>query len=290
MEANYVGNSGKKFGQLIDYNTIRGDLYDGRLDRLNQSFGGINFRALGTSTNYHSGQFQMNRRYSNGFSMQLAYTYAKSIDTGSDVQVGGLAVDARALYLERGATDFDVAHRFAGNLLWEVPFFKNSTGVTQVLLGGWQTNAIVSLQTGFPFSVNTSRAYGAGGDFNGDGNNNDRPDEPAFGNSLGSVDRQAYIAGLFKASDFPLPTNTLGNLGRNTFRGPGFAGTDFSLFKNFRLPLNESTRVQFRAEFFNIFNRTNLYRPQGNLASGTFGRSTQAFPGREIQFALKFIF
>lgn len=290
VEANYVGNSGKKFGQLIDYNTIRGDLYDGRLDRLNKSFGGINFRALGTSTAYHSGQLQLNKRYSSGFSMQLAYTYAKAIDTGSDVQVGGLAVDARALYLERGATDFDVTHRFAANLLWEIPFFKNSTGVTQALLGGWQTNAIVSLQTGFPFSVNTSRAYGAGGDFNGDGNNNDRPNEPAFGNTVGSVDRQQYITGLFKASDFPLPNNTLGNLGRNTYRGPGYAGTDFSLFKNFRLPLTEATRLQFRAEFFNMFNRTNLYRPQGNLASGTFGRSTQAFPGREIQFALKFIF
>jgi hypothetical protein len=290
LEANYVANSGKKFGQLVDYNTLRGDLFDGKLDRLNPGFGSINFRTLGTSTVYHSGQFQLNRRYANGITTQLAYTYGKGIDTGSDIQVGGLPVDARALYLERSVSDFNITHRFAGSVLWEMPFFKQSTGVTQALLGGWQVNGIVSLQTGFPFSVNTSRAYGAGGDFNGDGNNNDRPNEPSFGNTVGNVDKQDYLKGLFKASDFPITGFVLGNLGRGTFRGPGYASTDISLFKNFRLPITEATRLQFRAEFFNVFNRTNLRNPSGNLASGTFGRSVASHPAREIQFAMKIIF
>jgi hypothetical protein len=197
---------------------VRDDLFDGKLDRLNPGFGGINFRTLGTSTSYNSGQFQLNRRYANGVTAQMAYTYAKAIDTGSDVQVGGLPVDARALYLERGVTDFNIAHRFAGSVLWEMPFFKQAKGISQVLLGGWQVNMIVSLQTGFPFTVYTSRPYGAGGGFNGDGNNNDRPNTPSFGNTITGVGRQEYLRGLFKASQFPITGFVLGDLGRNTFR------------------------------------------------------------------------
>ena len=133
-----------------------------------------------------------------------------------------------------------------------------------------------------------NRAYGAGGDFNGDGVRNDRPNQPSFGTEL-DADKDDYINGLFPASDFPITGFVLGNLPRNAYRGPGFASTDLSLFKNFVLPYHEM-KLQFRVEVFNVFNRVNLRLPQGNLASPQFGRSTQAFPAREMQFALKLIF
>jgi hypothetical protein len=218
----------------------------------------------------------------------VSYTLGKVKDTGSDVQVGALPVDARALDLEWAVADFDVRHRFVANWLWEVPFLKDAAGLKGALLGGWQINGITALQSGFPFNVNTAAAYPTG-DYNGDGVNNDRPNTPSFGLGLPDDSRQAYIDGVFAATAFPRP-DVLGDLPRNAYRGPGYASTDLSLFKNFRLPTPHETKLQFRAEAFNLFNRVNLQRPNGNLAQGTFGRSTQSFAAREIQFALKLIF
>lgn len=293
VEANYVANVGRKFGRLVDYNTRRGDLQDQNLDRLNPTFGSINFRALGTSSSYHAGQLQVRKRLSDGFSVQAAYTYGKAIDSGSDVQAAGLPVDARALFLERGRSQYDVRHRLAASSLWELPFFRNRGGAAEAIFGGWQANSIVSIQSGFPFTVFTTSIFAAGGDFNGDGIRNDRPDESAtFGNALSGASRQDFLSGLFPASAFPAPGGELGSLGRNTFQGPGFANLDLSLLKNIGVPwfTSEGAKLQFRAEMFNLFNRTNLGLPQGNLASAAFGRSTHAFAAREIQFALKLIF
>ena len=118
--------------------------------------------------------------------------------------------------------------------------------------------------------------------------NNDRPNLPAFGLDLPANDRQAYINGLFVAADFPRP-DVLGTLPRNAYRGPGLATTDLSFFKDFRRrPAARSCSSARKS--FNVFNRVNLQRPNGNMAQATFGKSTQAFAAREIQLALKFIF
>lgn len=288
FEANYLGNVGRNYGRLVDYNTVRGDLFDGRLDRLNPTFGGINYRAMLARSKYHGIQLQVNKRYTRGFSGQVSYTWGKAYDDGSDVQVGALPVDARDLGLEWGPADFDVRHRVAINWLWAVPFMRDRPGLVGALLGGWQVNGVTALQSGFPFSVFTSLSYAAGGDYNGDGVNNDRPNQPSFGLKLPSNSQQAYRDGLFTAADFPRP-DVLGDLPRNAYRGPGFASTDLSLFKDFRLPWREA-RIQARVEAFNLFNRVNLQRPNGNMAQGTFGRSTQSFAAREIQLAAKLIF
>ena len=103
------------------------------------------------------------------------------------------------------------------------------------------------------------------------------------------LSRSNYIKGLFTVSQFPVPVfGTDGNLGRNTFRGPGFAQVDSSLFK--KIPIHEKITLQFRAEVFNVFNRVNLYLPNDSLVSALFGRSTAAFQPRQMQFALKLVF
>jgi hypothetical protein len=288
LEANYLGNVGRNYGRLVDFNTVRGDLFDGRLDRLNPTFGGINYRAMLARSEYHGMQLQVNKRYSQGFSGQVSYTYGKAMDDGSDVQVGALPVDARALELEWGPSDFDVRHRVAINWLYELPFLRGQSGLAASLLGGWQINGVTALQSGFPFTVFTSLSYAAGGDYNGDGVNNDRPNTPSFGTTLPNNSQQAYRDGLFAATDFPRPA-VLGDLPRNAYFGPGFASTDLSLFKDFRLP-GDRAKAQFRIEAFNLFNRVNLQRPNGNMSQATFGRSTQSFAAREIQLAFKLIF
>ena len=95
-----------------------------------------------------------------------------------------------------------------------------------------------------------------------------------------------------KKAYFGVPTlGTTGNLGRNTYEGPGFANVDFSLFKNFKIPqVNEQSMLQFRFEFFNMFNRVNFYQPTPTINTLTFGRPTQTFDARQIQFGVKFIF
>jgi outer membrane receptor protein involved in Fe transport len=288
LEANYIGNVGRNLGRIVDYNTFTGDLFDGKLDRLNPTFGGINYRAMIAHSTYHAGQFQLNKRLSKGFTGQLSYTYGKAMDSGSDVQIGGNPVDAHNLDLEWGPADFDVRHRIVANWLWEIPFLKSATGLKGSLLGGWQVNGVIQFQTGYPFSVTTSAAYPTG-DYNGDGVNNDRPNVPAFGTTLPDTSQSAFINGLFKATDFPKPVG-IGTMPRNAYRGPHYKTLDLSLFKNFSLPVGTVTKIQFRAEAFNILNSVNLDRPNGNMAQATFGRSTRSFPGREIQFGLKLIF
>jgi len=163
---------------------------------------------------------------------------------------------------------------------------------------------ILSAQSGLPFGVvhggrfnlvldeDTGDLVNIGGDYNADAQEGDRPDTPSFGNTFSDTPSTSeFINGVFQTSDFPSPAaGSSGNLGKNTFTGPDFRTVDLSLLKNFRLPMSEATLLQFRAEFFNLFNRVNLYLPNINLNGSTFGKSNQAFDAREIQFALKVLF
>jgi hypothetical protein len=286
-EINYIGNVGRNLGHLVDYNTVEGDLLDGTLNRLNPAFGGINFRAMNAHSQYNGMQAQLSKRLSHGFTAQISYTYGRAYDNGSDVQVGGTQMDAYHPELEWAPSDFDVRHRIVANWLFDLPWFKGDTGWTHTVLGGWQINGITQFQSGYPFTVNTSAPFPTG-DYNADGDNNDRPNLPSFGLNPPDTSQSAYISGLFKASDFPKPAGLLGTLPRNAYRGPNYKTTDLSLFKTFSA--YASTRIQFRAEMFNVFNSINLQRPIGNLANANFGKSTSSFPGREVQFGLKFIF
>ena len=136
-----------------------------------------------------------------------------------------------------------------------------------------------------------------------DGNNNDRPNTPAAGNYI-QTSRHDYVNpdnGIF---NFPGDTTeerleyfgtpepgTLGDLGRNTYDGPGFANFDFSLFKDFMIPqISEDSRLQLRFEFFNLFNRANFWQPEPRIENGLFGRASQTFDAREVQIGIKFLF
>ncbi len=278
---------------------------------LNPCFAILRTWETSVNSSYEGLQVSLNRKFSRGLAFTSNYTWSHSIDLRSTwhaLTSGGSATDSNAigeagysldpnrLYLERGNSLFDIRHRVVGSVEWDLPWLKNRQGLASYLLGGWTVNSIVSLQTGFPFTV------GARQDFNGTGIRAQRPNTPAFGNHkyMNSCDFEANCGGSLPpgqslmstlASAFPTPApGTDGTLGRNTFRGPGFAETDFSLFKKIPLGSNESRYLQFRAEVFNIFNRTNLYPPDADLSDTTFGLSTQAFDPREIQFGLKLFF
>ena len=322
LEVNWVGTYGHKLfwaqdinrvvgGTLRDPSTIpdpcTGGTAAGATGVVNPCFGRMRTWKNSVNSSYSGLQASLTKKMTYGVAFTSAYTWSHTLDYRSSWQAlssggsatetnpygaAGYSLDPNAIFLEHGNSTFDVRHRLVGSLQWELPWMKSQHGAVGKVLGGWQTNYILSLQSGFPFTV------GAHTDYNGDGVSNDRPDTPSWGNHR-SFTNQNFLEGsgpggvgslmASLVNDFPTPADgTNGNLGRNTFRGPGLAQVDFSLFK--KIPITERFNLQFWAEFFNFFNRVNLYPPWANVISSTFGLSRVALDPREIQFGLKLNF
>jgi hypothetical protein len=292
IETAYIGSVGRKLYQEYDVNRFNGDLLDGRLDRLNPNFGVIGYAQANGSSSYHGGTVSVKKRFTRGLDFQAGYTFGKAIDTASSFGRGLNIFDPLRLFLNRGRADFDVRHKVASSIVYDIP----APRFLDRLLGGWQLGAITILQSGPPFSVFCNQSFQSGCDFNADGRTGDPLNTPAFGNTLSGLERSNYMSPnrIFKKEDFPTPAlGQVGNLGRNTFPSPGFANTDFILAKKTKIPWflgKEGANLLFRAEFFNLFNRVNLDRPVGDWFSPAFGTSTQAFGARNVQFGLKIEF
>ncbi|MEW5979442.1 MAG: TonB-dependent receptor [Acidobacteriota bacterium] len=294
VEAYYSGTSGIHLPVRTDVNRFPGDLVlnSGKLRRLNPSFGGIEYgRALANSIGHYASAV-INKRFAQGWSVRGIYTVGKTLDyhSTSGAGVGGTpVVDIYNLRGQRGRADFDSRQRLSIDTVWNVPD-PWKQGLASKILGNWRLAGMAILQSGRPYSVFTSAPYPRG-DFNADGFNFDFPNTPVFGNKLGPRSRQQYLAGIFKGTDFPLPTSgSQGNLGRNTFENPGYASVDMNFIKVVKTPwfTGEGAELQFRAEVFNLFNRVNLGGVTNNLASGQFGRVISTLPPRVVQLGVRF--
>jgi hypothetical protein len=302
VEANYVGSKATKTYMAYDVNRYAGDLLDGKLDRINPSFAGIQYGQARGGSVYNGGNASVRKRYGNGLSLQVGYTYGKAIDTSSTFGRGLNVVDANNLKIERGLAAFDVRHKLAVSVLYETPRWRGNA-VTS-FLSAWELGGIAIFQTGLPFNVfcttpfrpvtNSSGAIvgNSGCDYNADGLNWDRPNAPSFGGYLSGFTRDQYLNGIFQASDFSKPVPGLnGTLGRDMYFGPGYANVNYNVVKHFPLRfLGEQGKLDFRAEFFNVLNRVNLSQMNGDLASAQFGRATTALGGRNVQFGLRLAF
>ncbi len=312
-EVDYIGSVGRHLYAKYNVNRFAGDLIQngGNFTGLAPGFGAINYGQASESSGYNGFTASVRQRASHGVTLNAAYTFSKAIDQASKLD-GAEHVDAFNDSLSRGLADFDVRHRLAFTTLWSLPS-PHGSGFMNKLLGGWELTNVTILQSGQPFSVictaNFAPVFDTGGnvvgntgcDYNADGTNYDRPNTPAFGNSKSGLSRSDYLTGIFACggtalcgSVFPSPGLQEGNLGRNTFHGPGFANTDFSVIKNLKIPWfigGEGANLQFRTEFFNVFNRVNLTQVGTNIANlSNFGKSTGAYPARDIQFALRIAF
>jgi hypothetical protein len=285
-----------------DVNRFAGDLLDGRLDRINHSFAGIGYGQARGSSFYNGGNVSVKKRYSMGLNLQAAYTYGKAIDDSSSFGLGLNIVDANNLKLSRGLADFDVRHKFALSLLYETPTVGHNKVAT--ILSKWELGAITILQTGTPFPVYCGAAFNpvtnaagqvignTGCDYNADGFNYDYPNAPSFGGYLSGFSRQQWLNGVFPASAFstPLPGQD-GSLGRNMYFGPHYYNTNLNIVKRFPFRmLGEQGMVDFRTEFFNLFNTTNLGGIVGDISDPQFGRATTALGARNVQFGLRVAF
>lgn len=294
--------------------------------RVNCLFGRMRVWQNSVSSNYNALQVVLDKKMSHGFEWHANYIWSHSLDTRSTWHSGattsngaaeGFSMDQAHPELDYGNSIFDVRHRMSNTFVWQLPWHSDQRGVTGHILGGWQINNIISWRGGFAWTpyCNPSSFPGGGSscDFNRDGVRNDRPNQPAFGSNMPSTSRAVFEPDHpgrnLQTSDFytsscssPTPHRSDGDgnlcagwpgafngtLGRNTFRGPTFADVDLSLFKNFKV--TEEVNVQFRAEAFNLFNRTNLKMPGANFngsGSELFGLSTGTFFPRQIQFALR---
>ena len=184
-------------------------------------------------------------------------------------------------------------HRFASSLVYQPTGFDNRDDLVGHLLKHWQVSAVVTAQSGRPFSVWNGAAFSAGGDYNADGGGGavgggfyDRPNAPEAGAIPGSFSQEDFLNGLFPASAFPKPApGANGTLGRNTFRGPRYATLDLSLTRT--IGLGGVRQAQLRLDVYNALNTLNLFLPNADLSVSNFGKSTQAFDARVIQLGVK---
>jgi hypothetical protein len=288
LEASYIGSAGHHLVNTANVNRFSGDLLDGVLNGLNPSFSSVSMSQTTSNSIYHGGTASVRRQFSRGFMVQGAYTYGKVITDAEAEQDVTLYYDVNNRNLDRSLASFDVPQRLALMGLWDLPFLRGCSSWACKAAGGWQLSGYSVLEKGNPLNIITSAAYPRG-DFNADGVNSDRPNAPADSVARQGFTKDQFLNGIFKVSDFPLPASgQIGNLGRNTFRGPGFARVDFSMTKNMRF--TERLNARFRMEAFNAFNRVSLNAPSGDLNSNNFGKSTGAQVPRSYQASLQLRF
>ena len=240
-------------------------------------------------SNYNALQVRVEKRLSRAGSFLAAYTFSKSIDTASGIGTGrdDRPQDSYNIGAERGLSNFDVPHRFVFSSTFALPFgkgqkyFNDAPAFISFLISDWTTNSITTWQSGQPFTVTV-------GSFDAvTAISNRRP------NLVGDPRENIPQGFAFNPTAFAAPpAGQLGNVGRNTLRGGRYFNTDFGVSRLFALPfLGENSNLQFRAEFFNVYNNVNFTLPVTTLSSSAFGRYTSnAASPRVIQFGLKFNF
>jgi hypothetical protein len=242
--------------------------------------------------NYHSLQVTAERRFTKGLAWLGAYTYSHSIDNVPTQQGGGsegpVPQDIRYRFLDRGSSSFDIRQRTSQSVIYDLPFGKGrhfdfSNSFANAILGGWQINGILTLQSGLPFTPVLATPVSNAG--------SSRPNRAASGEISDPTithwfDTSFNTPGAAWAT--PLQY-TYGNGGRNTLRGPRRTNIDGSLFKETQIA--ERYRLQFRAEFFNALNHPQFDLPNATIGSASAGviSSTVGSP-RDIQLSLRLWF
>ena len=249
--------------------------------RPNQLFGDVRTIQNDVIANYEALSITLRQRARKGLTLLASYTWSHNLDVTSDSNNSGYSQDPYNWRADYGNASSDLRHRFVGSFNYVLPFLATSQNrLVRGVLGGWQTNGIITMQSGFPFNVT------ANGDPANTGRSNQRP------NLVGPVTSNCgigHVTNCISTSSFAAANLAYGNFGRDVLYGPGLYNVDFSAFKNFVLA--ERLKLQFRSEFFNFFNTPALKSPNAVFGASGFGSITGTIrDNREIQFALKLAF
>jgi len=290
--------------------------------RLNPNLGDLRNVVFANSSLYDALQVQVTKRMSHGFQAQGSFVWSKGIDMASGTLVGDSVTNGLTSGLffvnpkfTHAVSDFNQPRVLTLNYVWDIPTPKSLSGFVGGALGGWELGGIFSASDGVPFTPLLA------GDPVGL-NSQDPSDYPdrLSGPGCGSLINPGNVTNYIKLQCFTVapavvfngvPYVRYGNAGRNILSGPGLVNLDFSVIKNTHVPrISETFNVQFRAELFNILNRSNFLPPVDNSVildpsiagfgivptniatdsvSGAGAIDSTATTSRQIQFALKII-
>jgi hypothetical protein len=287
LQIAYVGSHGlhlPRAGESNPFEPVLGH-------NLNSNFGSVPLIATDGTSNYGSLQLSAQRQFTAGMSFQGAYTYSHSIDTASGpfpsdwVSEPGVSQNFYDLRADRANSAFDRRNVFVGNLVYDLPIGEgqrwghDEQGIVGKLAEGWRLSMIGQLMSGVPFTP----VLGFNNSLTAASFPADRPNLKPGVNPCTTV--TGDVTKWFDPTIFTLPNssnangNIFGDAGRNSLCGPNLKNLDFSVLKVTRL--HERTSLEFRAEFFNIFNHPNFNVPDNTQGpNGTGGNGDAIFVGR----------
>jgi hypothetical protein len=287
VELAYIGSRGRQLTLKTDQNQAPPTVGVTN-QNVNRPFANVSpaLRTVGTAESsgtldYHAFTFKGVKRFSNGFSALVSYTWGKAIDIVSDNDGTVSLTNIFNRDYDRGPASYDITHSFVTSFLYELPFARTHK------LGGWQVNGILAYRTGLPLTITQTGNIASTGTGN-------RPNRLAEGYASDKT-----IEHWFDPAAFQRPadtTGTYGDSGRNILRGPSNFNIDMSLVKNTKIgPIDTELRI----EAFNVLNHPQFGQPNGQLGNANFGVITSsATPScqtcgtaeRQIQFGVKMRF
>jgi hypothetical protein len=290
----YQGSSSHRILRIVNLENIYA--------KPNAHYGAVYFPSTDAKAHYNALLADLKHNFSHGVQMYAKYRWSKSMDTVTGEGAGGYTnqfypINQNAADL--GPSDFDATQSFMLSALYDLPFPGNKDGVAYKLLGGWHLDPIYQFHSGFPWSAVQG---------------NSCPPVPQGGTICPALPR-AYLGGAgqdYSTSTFQKQGGNFPNGGpayfdisapgppfvkRNSFRGPRYQAFDVSLGKETRVPFitKEGAKFDFRANFFNLFNKLNLTgfgynSPSTNITNSDFGMAGSAFAGRVIEFQTRLTF
>jgi hypothetical protein len=314
LEVNYTGSQSVHQYVRTDRNRCLGcfDPVTGGPIRPNSFFNIISYGDNSGWAHYNGATFSVLHRFSQSFTFQGAFTVGKTTSVVDAATPGRDSLlspvyDPYNINAQAGPASFDIPRAFTMHGLWELPKLHGENAVVRGVLGSWQLSGTTSLQGGYPYTVVDCN-------HSPDGVSCVLPNVTASAKGT-SCGRSGWVGGCISPAGFTdpcalNPNNQLncgsgpweGNVGRNSFRGPGYADVDMSMAKYFHIPWfsnrKEGARLQIRGEFFNLFNRVNLNNVSADLAlnsaggttNNNFGKAQGAFFPRTVELAARIEF
>ena len=296
VEATFLGNVARKLANAnLSLNQISpqilGPQHSSQKDRPFPQFTdvAIQYPTLGASS-YYAGMIRVEKRYSRGLSFGANYAWSKylgniSTPGSSEGNGAGIYSDYYNRRADYGPTSNDIGHRLNFHWIYELPFGTGKPWLAnsplRFVAGGWSIGNVATLQSGAANTVTTQTS-----NCNCFSSGAQRPN--VLGDPSLPADKRS-VAAWFNTAAFAQPAAyTLGNAGVGIVRGPGLVNLDFSVLRNFRI--TEQVHTEFRGEFFNAFNHTNLGNPGAAFGSSGFGIITSAGPARQIEAGVRILF
>jgi hypothetical protein len=306
VEVAYNGNHSTRLPIIADYNQAVPNLPGQSLGEQarvpDPEFGAITWVDPAGSNNYNGLSVRAEHRMGHGLYLLNSFTWSKALgdsEQALEYFPGYTAANPQNIHnlaAEYGPSSFDIKLIDVTSVVYQLPFGKGrqfATGlspVAEALFGGWEVNAVDTAHTGPAINVNyspssTNDVSGSIADYRGLAVL--RPNVSGSSTSQNeNGEANTYFAGYTFST--PPSTDPFGDAGRNAFRGPGLWQLDTGIDKSFAI--HEKMRLQFRSEFFNIFNKTNFSPPTATTTSSAFGTIRSTYAPRQIQFALKLVF